>query len=65
MKLDRHKIELTMSERRLTRTELATRGGISRQTVSTALTRGTCSTITAGKLAKGLGCTVQEITKEE
>lgn len=65
MKLKKHKILQILAERDLTRAALAEASGISRQNVSTILTRGTCEPRTAGKLAKGLGVSVSEIVMEE
>ena len=65
MKLNVHKIKLIMAEKGLSVTGYSELCGISRQNVSTILTRGTCSPITAGKLANGLGVNVSEIVKEE
>lgn len=65
MKLNIHKIKLIMAERELTVGAYSKLCGISRQNVSTILSRGTCEPRTAGKLAKGLGVSVSEIVKEE
>ena len=65
MKINAHKIKLMLAEQGLTRTGLAEKSGISRQNISTILTRGTCELITAGKLAKALGVSVADIVKEE
>lgn len=65
MKINTHKIKLILAEREMTRADLAERCGISRQNVSTILTRGTCQPKTIGKLAKGLGIPLEEITEEE
>ena len=65
MKIDTHKIKLILAEQEMTRAELAERCGISRQNISTILTRGTCELKTAGKIAKGLDIPVAEIAKEE
>lgn len=65
MKLDKHKILQILAERGMTRAALAKACGISRQNISTILTRGTCEPRTAGKLAKGLDVPVSEIVKEE
>ena len=59
------KINLLKAEQRLTNSALAERSGISRQSISTILLRGTCSPITAGKLARGLGVSVADIIREE
>ena len=65
MKLDVNKIQIILAEREMTRSALATLCGISRQNISTILTRGTCELKTAGKLAKGLETPVAEIIKED
>lgn len=65
MKIDAHRIKLMLAEMGITRAELGVRCGISRQSISTILTRGTCEPKTAGKLAKGLGVDIQEIIKED
>lgn len=64
MKIDVNKVKIILAEREMTRSALAALCGISRQNISTILTRGTCEPKTAGKLAKGLGIPVDEIVKE-
>ena len=64
MKIDTNRIKIILAERGLTRAALAALCGISRQNISTILTRGTCEPKTAGKLAKGLNIPVAEIAKE-
>lgn len=63
MQIDSIKIKLILAEQEMTKTDLAERAGISRQSISNILTRRTCEPKTAGKLAKGLGVPVTEITK--
>lgn len=63
MQIDSIKIKLILAEQEMTKTDLAERAGISQQSISNILTRGTCEPKTAGKLAKGLGVPVTEITK--
>lgn len=65
MKINVYQIKLILAEREMTRSDLAERCGISRQNVSTILTRGTCEPKTVGKLAKGLGIPLEEITEED
>lgn len=65
MRIDTNKIKMFLAERGLTRAAYAELCGVSRQNISTILTRGTCEPRTAGKLAKGLGVPVSEIIKEE
>ena len=64
MTISATKINLLKAEQRLTNSALAERSGISRQSISTILLRGTCTPITAGKLARGLGVSVADIIKE-
>ena len=65
MTLNTQQIEILFAERGLTRTQVAKKCGISRQNLSTIVRRGTCSTITAGKLAAGLGVSVADIIEKE
>lgn len=55
------KVEATLARDGVTRAELSKRSGISRQSVSCILQRGTCSTVNAGKIARALGVDVTEI----
>lgn len=64
MKLDTIKIVQLLAEQGLTKSELAIRSGVSRQQISTILGRGSCSPVTGGKLAAGLGVSVKEIMRE-
>ena len=64
MRLDVMKIIRLLAELGLTKSELATRSGVSRHQISTIIGRGTCAPKTAGKLAEGLGISVGEIMKE-
>lgn len=61
MNINALKIETMLAERGMTRTALADLCGISRQSVSTVIRRGTCEPKTAGKLAAGLGVPVTAI----
>ena len=65
MKINAHKIKLILAEMDMTRTDLTAKCGISRQNISTILTRGTCAPKTAGRLAKGLGVPLTEIVEED
>lgn len=62
MNLDTRKIEMFLAENGLSKSECAEKCNISRQNLSTILRRRSCEPITAGKLAKGLGIPVSEIT---
>ena len=63
MKLNVMKILKLLAERGMTKSELANRAGVSRQQISTIVGRGSCTPKTAGKLAAGLGVSVDEIVK--
>ena len=65
MKLNVNKIKLVLAEKGMLLQELAAQSGISRQSVSAVMARGTCAIVTAGKLAKGLGLSVTEIVRED
>lgn len=62
MYIDVLKIETILAEREITKAHLAWLSGISRQSISTIMKRGTCEPKTAGKLASGLGIPVGELT---
>lgn len=64
MVLNAHKIEIILANRDITKTQFAKKCGLSKQSVSTILRRGTCEPKTAGRLAAGLGVDVNEIIKD-
>lgn len=61
MKLDIAAFERLLGEKGLTKSECAARAGLSRQSMSVILARGTCQPKTAGKLAVGLGVGIEQI----
>lgn len=65
MKINKLNLDLLQAERGLTCSELAKKAGMSRQNLSTVRTRGTCTPITAGKIAKALEVNVTEIIETE
>lgn len=56
-------IESILAERGMTKKALSEVCGISAQNVSTVIRRGTCEPRTAGRLAKGLGVDIADITE--
>lgn len=64
MNINSIKIEMLLAEKDMTKTALAAKCGISKQNISTIVRRGTCEPKTAGKLAFGLGVSIEEIIKE-
>lgn len=65
MNINPTKIEMLLAKQSMTKKALASKCGISRQTVSTIVCRGTCEPKTAGKLAIGLGVSIEDIIEKE
>lgn len=65
MRINRTKVETLLAEKGMTKASLASACGMCRQNISAIIRRGSCEPRTAGKLAAGLGVSVEEITKEE
>lgn len=63
MEINSIRIEQLIAEQGLTKKALAEKCGVSRQNISAVVRRGTCEPRTAGKLASGLGVTIEEICK--
>lgn len=64
MTINTQRAETRLAELGWTKKQLATVCGISAQNISTILRRGTCTPVTAGKLALGLGVPVSELIEE-
>ncbi len=64
MTIKSQNIEKMLAEKGLSKKDFAERCGISRQSISTIIRRGTCEPKTAGKLAAGLGVPVTDIIAE-
>lgn len=64
MTINTQRIEAKLAEKGLSKTAYAENCGISRQSISTIIRRGTCEPKTAGKLAAGLGVPVADIIAE-
>lgn len=64
MDISTARIETVLAERGMTKAALADRCGVSPQSVSTILRRGTCEPRTAGRLAAGLGVSIMEILED-
>ena len=65
MKISSRKIIALMGSALMTQEKLAKAAGVSRATVNTTLLKGSCSTQTAGKIAKALGVDPAEIIEIE
>lgn len=64
MQIDTNKVQLLLAEQEMSKTDFAAKSGICRPNISIILGRGTCTPVTASKLAKALGVPVAEIVKE-
>jgi DNA-binding XRE family transcriptional regulator len=58
-------VETILAERGMTKKALAKNCGLSAQTISVTLLRGSCEPRTAGKIAKGLGVPVSDIVDQK
>lgn len=65
MKINSKKIKSIMQEKLMTQKALANEASISTATVNNALLKGSCSVLTAGKIAKALGVDPAQIIKAE
>lgn len=65
MQVSTRNIKFLMGSKLLTQGELAELAKVSRATINTALLKGSCSTQTAGKIAKALGVDPVEIIEME
>lgn len=65
MNVSTRKIMVLMGANLMTQTSLAEAAGVSRVTVNSTLLKGSCSTATAGKIAKALGVDPVDIIEME
>lgn len=64
MNLNVYRIEKELAIKGMTKKRLAELSGLHRQNISTILKRGSCESITAGKLAKALALEFEEIVQQ-
>lgn len=64
MLINSAKIEAVLADRNMTKSNLAAVSGVSRQTISTSIRRGSCEPKTLGKIARALGVPVESIIAE-
>jgi DNA-binding XRE family transcriptional regulator len=64
LKLSPEKINMYLAEKNILKKELAELSGISRQTIISVTSGKSCSTTTAGKIAKALEIPVKEIMED-
>lgn len=60
-----NRIRRFMGANLLTQLALAEMAGVSRVTINSTLLKGSCSTVTAGKIAKALGVNPEDIIEKE
>lgn len=61
MKINSGFIRLCIAERSMTLKDVEHKGGIAPNSLASILRRGSCSTVTAGRIAKGLEISVADI----
>lgn len=64
MKIDSKKIKSLIAEKEMTLSAFAESIEMTKQGLSVILSKGSCGTVNAGKIAKGLNIPVQQIIKE-
>lgn len=65
MKLNVLRIKVIMAEKELTQNAIAEEAGLSKQSLSLMFTKGRCSVVSAGKIAKVLKVPVSDIMLED
>ena len=65
MNINPNYIKRMMGANLMTQEQLAQAAGVSRSTINTTLLKGSCSTRTAGKIAKALGIDPVDIVEQE
>lgn len=64
MKIKTFKVKCLMADKDLNTIELAKATGVSRNTISSIINGKSCSLTTAGKLAKALNVSLEDIAEE-
>lgn len=65
MNISESRIDNLLAANSMRRKDLAEKAGVSSSNLSTILRRGSCTSLTAGRIAKGLGVPVEQITVTE
>lgn len=66
MRIDRYKIDIDLAKSGMSGyKEFAKKIGLPARTLSVILSRGSCKNVNVGKIAKGLGVSVEKIAKKE
>lgn len=64
MRISRSKLDLLQAEQGLNCGQVAEKAGMNRQNFSTVRTRGTCTAVTLGKIARALGVPVETLLED-
>lgn len=65
MQINRSKLEIAMAKRRINFAQLSAASGVSRVTLSYIRGGKSCSPDTVGKIAVGLGVSVEQLIEQE
>lgn len=65
MKINAIAVEVLLAKKGLTKTEMAAKATLTKQAVSTILSRGTCEPKTLGKIAAALEVDASELVAKE
>ncbi|MBQ7887043.1 MAG: helix-turn-helix transcriptional regulator [Clostridia bacterium] len=65
MKISKFSVEILLAEKNMTKSEMAKRASLSRQSVNDVLKRGTCEPRTLGKIAAALEVDVENLIAKE
>lgn len=65
MKINSKAIVILLAQKGMTRSDMAKRASMSRQTASTLLKRGTCEPRTLGRIADALEVDVEQLMEKE
>lgn len=65
MKISKFSVEILLAEKNMTKSEMAKRASLSRQSVNDVLKRGTCEPRTLGKIAAALEVDVEQLIAKE
>lgn len=65
MRISKFSVEILLAEKNMTKTEMAKRASLSRQSVNDVLKRGTCEPRTLGKIAAALEVDIEKLIAKE
>ncbi len=65
MKIDRKKLQIAMARACMSRNDMSEKSGVPIGTLCNMTSKGSVAPVTAGKIARALGCDVTEILLDE